>query len=305
MRILITGGTGVIGRSLCPVLLKAGHDLTVLSRNPDQVPVKCGASVKAIRSLDEWRPDMVFDAVINLAGEPIIDRRWTEDRRVHIKDSRVKLTEALVARINMAAPKPSVLLSGSAVGYYGNVDDDAVDESKPPASDFAAEVCAAWEAAAVKAAACGVRVCLLRTGLVLHESGGLLGRMLTPFKLGLGAYLGDGTQGMSWIHMDDYLAIVLRLLESTTAQGPYNLTAPCPVTNREFSRTLAMVLRRPLLLRAPGWLIQITLGERSGMVLGGQRAIPAKLQAAGFRFAYPTLEAALRSLLAVRRDSAT
>ena len=207
MRILITGGTGLIGRRLCKALLAEGHELTVFSRNPASVPVKCGAAVHAIGSLDEWRPDMTFDAVINLAGEPIVDRRWSAQRKKLLWDSRVTLTEELVRRIAAAERKPSVLLSGSAVGYYGNGGDLMLDETAEAGAGFAAELCKAWEDAARGAEKLGVRVCLLRTAPVLSNDGGLLARMLPPFRLGLGARLGDGKQWMSWVHIEDHIAM--------------------------------------------------------------------------------------------------
>jgi uncharacterized protein (TIGR01777 family) len=226
VHILITGGTGLIGRQLCKALLAEGHELTVLSRNPDSVPEKCGANVHAMAGLEEWQADQAFDAIINLAGEPIVDARWTVRRKQALWDSRVSLTEHLLRRISAARHKPGVLLSGSAVGYYGNRGDAALDEAAPAGGDFAARLCKAWEQAALGAEMYGVRVCRLRTGLVLSRQGGLLGRMLLPFKLGLGARLGEGTQWMSWIHIDDYVAMLLGLLNDIQASGPYNMNAP-------------------------------------------------------------------------------
>jgi uncharacterized protein (TIGR01777 family) len=212
-----------------------------------------------MHSLDEWRPDSRFDAVINLAGEPIIDKPWTERRKQFLWDSRVALTEKLVKRIEQADHKPKVLLSGSATGYYGDSGNALLDESAQPAADFGARLCNAWENAALTASEAGVRVCILRTGLVLHPAGGLVGKMLLPFKLGLGARISSGTQWMSWIHIDDYVAIVLQLLADPDAEGAYNLTAPQPTTNKEFTVTLANVLHRPALLVAPAWLMTLIL----------------------------------------------
>lgn len=297
MRILITGGTGLIGRSLCTALFNAGHDLTVLSRKPESVQIKCGTTVKAIQSLDEWHSDRIFDAVINLAGEPIIDAPWTTQRKRHLWDSRVTLTEKLVKQIENATHKPDVLLSCSATGYYGNSGDAIINESATPASDFGAELCIAWENAALKAVDSNIRVCLLRTGLVLHPAGGLLGGMLPLFKFGLGARIGDGNQWMSWIHIDDYVAIVLKLLDCSDATGPYNMTAPQPTTNKEFTLTLAKLLHRPALFIAPAWLMTLALGKRAYLLLGGQRALPAKVVAMGYHFIYSNLEDALRDSL--------
>jgi len=189
-----------------------------------------------------------------------------------------------------------VLLSGSAVGYYGDRGDTVLDENAGAGAGFSAELCKAWEGAA-RAAEPAVRVCLLRTSPVLSRDGGLLGKMLLPFKLGLGARLGNGRQWMSWIHIDDYVAQVLRLLQDAQAHGPFNMAAPQPVTNAEFTRTLAHVLHRPAFFVAPGFMLKMTMGERSALLLEGQRVLPVRLEAAGARFAFADLESALRALL--------
>jgi uncharacterized protein (TIGR01777 family) len=297
VHILITGGTGLIGRHLCKALLAEGHDLTVLSRHPDAVPAKCGTNVRAMASIDEWRSDRTFDAVINLAGEPIVDARWTAQRKQVLWDSRITLTEKLVQRIAAAQHKPGVLLSGSAVGYYGDRGDARLDEAAGPGEDFPARLCNAWEAAALVAEASGVRVCLLRTGLVLSRQGGLLGRMLLPFRLGLGARLGNGKQWMSWIHIDDYVAMLLGLLRDGQARGPYNMTAPQPATNREFTAALAKVLHRPAPFIMPAWFLKKVMGERACLLLEGQKVLPGKIESAGYRFAFTTLTNALQDLL--------
>jgi uncharacterized protein len=297
VHILITGGTGLIGRHLCKALLAEGHELTVLSRSPDSVPARCGATVHAMASLDEWHPDRTFDAVTNLAGEPIIDARWTARRKQVLWDSRVALTEELVQRISAARHKPGVLLSGSAVGYYGNRGDSVLVESAPAGEDFAARLCKAWEDAALSAQLMGVRVCLLRTGLVLSRHGGLLGRMLLPFKLGMGARLGDGKQWMSWIHIDDYVAMLLNLLRDAHARGPYNMTAPQPVTNAEFTSALAAVLHRPAVFVMPALILKPLMGERACLMLEGQRVLPERLQASAYRFSFANLADAFHDLL--------
>lgn len=248
-------------------------------------------------SLIEWTPEVVFDAVINLAGAPIAAARWSERRKQMLRDSRIALTEALVNAIGKARHKPAVLLSGSATGYYGDGGDTPMTETSDQGADFGAGLCLDWEQMALRAEGHGVRVVLLRTGLVLHPSGGLLGRMLLPFKLGLGAQLGDGRQWMSWIHMRDYVAIVMRLLDDPGATGAFNLTAPQPVTNAQFTATLARVLRRPAFIVAPSALLKIALGEMSVLLIGGQRVLPDRVEAMGYHYSYSTLEPALRSLL--------
>jgi uncharacterized protein (TIGR01777 family) len=297
VHILITGGTGLIGRQLCKTLLADGHAVTVLSRRPDTVPAKCGPDARAMASLDEWQPERSFDAVINLAGEPIVDARWTARRKQALWDSRITLTENLVRRIAAAQTRPTVLLSGSAVGYYGNRGDAALDETAAAGADFPARLCKAWEDAALAAETSGVRVCLLRTGLVLSRRGGLLGRMLLPFSLGLGARLGDGKQWMSWIHIDDYVAMLLGLLRDEKAGGPYNMTAPQPATNREFTVTLAKALHRPAPFAMPAWLLKSVMGERACLLLEGQKVLPEKFAAAGYRFIFANLPEALKDLL--------
>lgn len=297
MRILITGGTGLIGRQLCKALAVAGHQLTVLSRDPDSVPARCGAAVQALAGLEQWQPDRTFDAVINLAGAPIVDARWTPRRKQALWDSRVTLTQQLVQRIAAARHRPGVLLSGSAVGYYGNRGDAVLDETSAPGEDFPARLCAAWENSARVAQTLGVRVCLLRTGLVLHRHGGLLGRMLLPFRLGLGARLGDGRQWMSWVHIDDYVAMLLRLLNDPQASGPWNMTAPQPATNCEFTAALAAALHRPAPFSVPAMLLNAVLGERACLLLEGQRVLPARQEAAGYRHTHANLAEALHDLL--------
>jgi uncharacterized protein (TIGR01777 family) len=299
MRIFITGGTGFIGRSLCKALLGAGHQLTVLSRKPETVPGKCGIGVVALKSLAEWTSDQHFDAVINLAGEPIIGPRWSEQRKQILWNSRVTLTEHLIDAIRNANSKPTVLISGSAVGVYGDQGNEILDENSPPVrGEFGQELCEAWERVALSAREYGVRVCLLRTGLVIGKNGGFLRKMLLQFKLGLGARLGDGKQWMSWVHINDHVAMTQYLLESPTLDGAFNLTAPEPVRNDEFTQCLANVLRRPALLTVPAWLLRLGAGEMAELMLGSQRVIPKRFQGQDFKFLYNTLELALQDTLA-------
>ena len=297
MRVLITGGTGFIGRALCASLTQEGCQLTVLSRNPGGVESKCGAGVAAIRDLNEWTPEVAFDAVINLAGEPIMASRWTAARKQVLWDSRVTLTEQLVQAMERAQTKPSVFISGSAAGIYGDQGDTELDETCNGHDGFAHALCAGWEQAALQAERLGVRVCLLRTGLVIGKNGGFLEKMLWPFKLGLGGRMGSGKQWMSWVHRADHVALTQFLLNSDRCRGAFNITAPHPVTNAEFTECLARLMKRPALLPIPTSVLRLGAGEMAELLLGGQRVLPKRAQAAGFRFRFETLEPALDSVL--------
>ncbi len=296
MRILLTGGTGFIGRPLCAALAAAGHELVVLSRTPGLVKAQCGEHALPLASLSDWWEDLRIDAVINLAGEPLMKSRWTAARKEQLRSSRVALTEKLISCIAHAHYKPSVLLSGSAIGIYGDCGDQRLDDASVPAKDFLGSLCFAWEEAALAARADGVRVCLLRTGLVLHPSGGMLGVVLPKFRIGVGGRLGSGKQWMSWIHLDDYIALTLYLLADPAAHGPYNMTAPVPVTNAEFAATLGQVLNRPSFASVPARLLRVVLGERASVLLGSQRVLPIKAGVLGYHFRYAHIEDALRDL---------
>ena len=289
MNILITGGTGLIGTRLCQQLHQLGHTLTVLSRKPETVPTFC----KAIRSLDEWQPATHFDAVINLAGESIVDKAWTTARKKVLWDSRVGVTQSLVRCIEAADEKPRVFISGSAIGYYGNTGDKTLDEGAHVGKDFGAQLCDEWEKAAL---ASSVRVCVLRTGLVLAPSGGFLKKMLPAFKLGVGGSMGSGQQWMSWIHIDDYIAVLIELLTNPNAQGAYNMTAPQPLTNQAFTEHLAKALNRRVFFSTPAWVLQLLLGERADLLLGGQRVFPVRVTDLGYTFKYHDLDDTLQAL---------
>ncbi len=297
MKILITGGTGFIGKKLCRFLLDKNHKLTVLSRNPNKVPSLCGESVQAITKISQLSSSDSFDAIINLAGEGIADTRWTEIRKQILLDSRINTTKQLVAYIKRANKKPEVLISGSAVGYYGNQGSKKLNEKSTPSEEFSHKLCAEWEAAALEAEQLSVRVCIIRTGLVIGNDGGFLQRLLLPFKFGLGGSMGDGKQWMSWIHRTDFIAIIDTLLESKTLQGFFNGTSPESVTNAEFSQTLGKVLNRPAFLPVPAFVLKILLGEMAELLLGGQRVLPVQLEKAGFKFQFKTLEQALSDVL--------
>ena len=297
MRILLSGGTGLIGRALCQHWQRAGHELVVWSRDARHVPRLCSGA-EGIASLEALAGRPPVDAVVNLAGAPIADRPWSAQRRTLLWASRVDLTEQQVDWIGRQAQRPAVLVSGSAVGWYGDGGEQALDETMAPVgTDFASQLCMAWEAAALAAEALGMRVVLLRTGLVLAAEGGFLGRLRLPFKLGLGGPLGNGRQWMPWIHLQDQIGLIDFLLQHDGARGPYNACAPIPARNLDFSRALGRAWHRPALLPMPAWVLRLGLGELSGLLLGGQRALPQRLTAAGFTFRFTDLDEALNDLL--------
>lgn len=297
MRILLTGGTGLIGRALCQHWQQEGHELWVWSRQPAQVPSLCSGA-RGVAHLQELNAVGPFDAVINLAGAPIADRPWTKARRALLWQSRIDLTHTLVAWMAQQPTPPRVLLTASAVGWYGDRADACLDESSSPGGqDFGSRLCMAWEDEAQRAAHAGTRVALLRIAPVLASRGGMLARLLLPFKLGLGGRLGSGAQWMPWIHIDDLARLFDHLLLQANASGAYNACAPELLRNAAFTRTLAHTLHRPALLPAPAWALRLGLGEVSTLLLGGQRLEPRRTQASGFVFRYPTLAAALADLL--------
>lgn len=297
MRILLTGGTGLIGRALCQHWLAQGHELIVWSRTPQHVARLCGDAVRAVAQLEELA-DIQLDAVINLAGAPIADRHWTQRRKALLQASRIALTEKLVHWLASLSQRPPLLISGSAVGWYGNGGEQRLSESSAPVtSDFASQLCQDWENAALKAQQHGIRVVLIRTGLVLSTSGGLLGRLLLPFRLGLGGRLGSGQQWMPWIHLQDQVMLIDFLLQQPDAAGPYNASAPQPVRNAEFTRCLAGALRRPAFMHLPAAVLRLGFGELAEMLLAGQQALPERLHEAGFAFRFTELPAALDDLL--------
>ncbi|WP_417518264.1 TIGR01777 family oxidoreductase [Marinobacter sp.] len=292
-RVLITGGTGFIGHVLCHELLKRGYELAVLSRQAaDKVRSLCG-QVEVISDLENLRSHPGFDAVINLAGEGIADKRWTDHRKQALRDSRIGLTNTLTDIIASWAKPPEAMVSGSAVGFYGDQGSTLVTEDTAPHDEFTHRLCKDWEDAALVLESKQVRVCLSRTGVVAGPGGGFLQRMILPFKLGLGGRLGNGHQYMPWIHRDDVVAALIWMLETPEASGAYNVVSPNPATNREFTRCLASTLKRPAIFPAPAPVLKLALGEMSRLLLTGQQAIPARLTSSGFVFQYPALEKAL------------
>jgi uncharacterized protein len=301
MRVVVTGGTGLIGSAVARELGGAGHEIVVLTRDTSRTgPLPPGT--RAVQwdgqTGESWSSLLDADtAIVNLAGEGIGEGRWSEAKKRRIRESRVGSGRAVLAAIRQARERPRVLLQGSAVGIYGPCGDEVVTESHPPGSDFLASVCVDWEASTAEADSLGVRRAVLRTGVVLSGQGGALPRMALPFRLMAGGPLGSGRQWISWIHIADEVGAIRFLLEREDARGPFNLTAPAPLTNRAFSRALGRALRRPSLARAPGLALRIVLGEMADMLLYGQRAVPHRLMELGYVFRHPEAEGALRNLL--------
>jgi hypothetical protein len=300
MRVLITGGTGFIGGAVARALGDLGHSVIVLSRR-NMPPSGWGDSVRLVQwkgpevEIPEAARDRI-DAVINLAGESIGTGRWTSARKDRIFESRIQTTRRLVAEIGAMPVKPKLLISASAVGYYGPHGDEELNEASPPGSDFLAVVCSHWEEEAKAMVRQGVRLALLRTGVVLGP-GGVLPRMMLPFRLFVGGPVGSGRQVVSWIHRDDLVGLILFILENDHVSGPINATAPQPVTNRQFARVLGRVMGRPAFLPTPGFVLRLALGEMADLVLTGQRVIPKRALEYRYTFRYPELEGALRNVL--------
>jgi uncharacterized protein (TIGR01777 family) len=298
LNITITGATGFIGRRLIERLSASPHQLHALTRSTN---VKFGSTAVWISKWDpetEEPPDYSLanaDAIVHLAGEPVA-QRWTPEAKIKIRESRVQGTRRLVQALSTQSRKPSVLVSGSAIGIYGSRGDEILTESSAPGADFLAEVCQEWEKQAVLAESLGIRVARIRTGIVLGKGGGALERMLPPFKAFVGGKIGSGKQWMSWIHLDDLVGIICHALENPLG-GAFNGTAPNPVRNSDFTSELARALRRPALFPVPPFALKAVFGEMAEMLLGGQRALPKAIEAAGYQFQYPNLGPALRAVL--------
>ncbi len=303
MKVTITGATGFLGRRLCRRLLdEGGHGVLALTRQAISARKRLAPEIEVV----DWDPAAGpppaaalegADAVIHLAGEPV-GQRWSPAVKERIRESRLVSTRNLVAGIVAARRRPPALVAMSAVGYYGSRGDEPLDESSPAGAGFLAELCRDWEAEAARAGDAGVRVVSTRLGIVLGQRGGALARMLPFFKMFLGGPLGDGRQWMSWIHMDDAVGIVLHAARSGNVAGPANATSPSPVTNLEFVQTLGRVLARPASVPTPAPALRFLLGEFADVLLTGQRVLPKKVEAAGYRFRFPELEVALRDILA-------
>ncbi len=304
MRIVVTGGTGFIGRPLCQRLVGLGHAVTVLTRDPGAARSVLDPRISVIGWEGFRGPtDGLMaalgdgDVVINLAGAQIAAGRWNAHVKDRLRQSREGTTSALVAALSKLPTRPVLLISASAIGYYGPRGDEPLTEESPSGAGFLASLCREWEAAARAAERLGVRVVLPRIGVVLGQHGGALAKMLPAFRMGLGGPVGSGAQWMSWIHLDDLIELLLFLLNEAVG-GPVNATAPHPVTNREFARTLGRTLGRPAWARVPAPVLRLLLGEMAEeLLLTGQRVLPHRAEALGFRFRYPTLSEALGAIL--------
>jgi uncharacterized protein (TIGR01777 family) len=295
MKILITGGSGLIGSSLIPILRPC--DVSVYTRNVAMAEQILGHNIHFLSTLTHLSNLDDYDVVINLAGEPIADKKWTDEQKSKIEQSRWSITEDIVALINAGENPPKLLISGSAIGFYGRQGEQIIDENfSTPHDEFSHQLCDRWEFLARQAESDKTRVCIVRTGVVITKRGGALQKMLLPFKLGLGGPIGDGSQYMSWIHLEDMLRGIAHLITNESCEGVYNFTAPNPVTNLEFSRELASSLSRPCIFKVPEFVLRIMMGEMADLVIFGQRVVPKRLQESGYEFKYPKISQALDCL---------
>jgi hypothetical protein len=296
MKILVTGSSGLIGSALVPALEADGHDVMRLVRRPP----RNDAEVAWSPADGEIGADGLegLDAAVHLAGENIASARWSEAKKARIRDSRVQGTRLLAETLGALDAPPKTLVSASAIGTYGDRGDQVLTEEAQPGDNFLAQVCQDWEAAAAPAAEAGIRVVNPRIGIVLSPDGGVLGRMLTPFRLGLGGHIGRGRQYMRWIALDDLIGVIRTALSDEALEGPVNAVAPNPVTNHQFAKALGRVLRRPAILHVPAFVLRIALGQMADeLLLASARVAPSRLIECGFSFQYAELEAALRHLL--------
>jgi len=305
---LITGGTGLIGTALITQLLKSQHKVIVMTRSIDEHQGNIANGVHLVEKLSQISDSDTIDYVINLAGEPIAEHHWSNAQKKKLWVSRVDLTHNLISWIQRRKQFPKAIISGSAIGWYGDGKARILTETSKAHLEYTHILCEAWESQALKLSNSNVRVCIVRTGLVIHPTGGFLPKLLPSFKLGLGARLGCGTQYMSWIHIEDMINALLFLIDDSTPQlsddkpleGVFNLSSPTPVTNTEFTKTLAHLLHRPRFLIVPNFCLQLMLGEMSRLVTTGQRIEPQKLIRAGFKFKYPSLKEALSEVLSLQ-----
>lgn len=297
MHILMTGGTGLIGRHLIPRLLTLGHQVSVVTRDVAAAREKLDAGVALWSGLAQQQNLDGIDAVINLAGEPIADKRWTEQQKQLLCESRWQITERIASLINASHSPPRVLISGSATGYYGDTGELVMTEEDQGQEEFTHSLCARWEQLALSAQSERTRVCLLRTGVVLASEGGALSKMKLPFRLGVGGPIGSGKQYLPWIHIDDMVNAILWLLDHDELSGPFNMVAPYAVRNEQFAATLGHVMHRPAFMRTPASAIKMMMGESAVLVLGGQHVLPKRLEASGFGFRWYDLQEALQDVV--------
>jgi uncharacterized protein (TIGR01777 family) len=298
MKIVIAGGTGLIGQRLADRATQQGHDVVVLTRRPHAPSGRVTSLAWSGRDAGPWTAAIeAADAVVNLAGASVAGGRWTARRKQLIRDSRIDATRALVDAMSNASRRPRVLVNASGVGYYGSVEEGAVTESSPAGTDFLAVVCRDWELEAQRAVSAGVRVAMLRTGMVLDAAGGALPRLALPFRFFVGGPLGTGRQWVPWIHHDDVTDAILHIITTPGLSGPVNLASPQPVRMAEFCSVLGKVLRRPSWAPVPSFVLRAILGEMSGIILTGQSVVPEKLVASGYRYRHADLGSALRDLM--------
>lgn len=302
MKVAITGATGFVGSRLVQRLHQEGMSVLVLTRNTEHAqkvfPSKAFPNLEIVDTTTSGLERLLAscDGVVNLAGEPIGEARWTPERKQEILNSRKLGTQKIVEAIVNANPKPSVLVNASAIGYYGTSQTSTFDEASPPGKDFLAEVCQAWEAQAQKVVDAGVRLVILRFGIVLGN-GGALGKMITPFKLFAGGPLGSGQQWFSWIHLDDLVNLIFQALTQPEWQGVYNATAPHPVRMAQLSQTMGQIMNRPSWLPVPGFALEVLLGDGAMVVLEGQQVIPKRTLDSGFQYQYSDLQTALTQII--------
>lgn len=296
MKILLTGGTGLIGQAICKYWSNMGYELIVLSRRPERVAQVCSGA-RGIAALSEIPKHESIDAIINLSGASIADKRWSNSRRSVLWQSRVDFTRQLIDWVSTLIIKPKVMISGSATGWYGNSHEAILTESSSSDSkDFGSQLCRAWEDEASKITDYGVRLILLRTAPVLSAHGGMLQRLMFIFKLGLGGRIGNGRQWMSWIHINDQIKLIDFLLHNSECKGIFNACSPEPVRNKEFTKSLSRVVNKPASIPVPPWLLKLSLGELSGLMLDSQRVLPERAIKYGFSFDFPKLDNALNHL---------
>ena len=296
MKILITGGKGLRGTDLCAQLLEEKkHDIIILSRHPEKVKTP----FRSISDLEELEKDLSIDIVVNLAGESIANKRWSDQQKKRIISSRIDTTQKLINYFKKIEHKPELLINGSAIGYYGiGEKKEPINESATGDTSFSSQLCRQWESVAMEAESMGIRTCLLRTGIVLGKGGGALSKMIPPFKMGLGGKIGSGNQWMSWIHIDDLVGIICFCMQHDNLKGGVNGTSPFPVVNTVFTKALGKILHRPTFIPMPQILVKVLLGQMGEeLLLAGKKILPTKVLESGYKFQYPHLEDALSNII--------